>query len=87
MLDTHLVESVKNLSSSDRIALVEYAVSLLRDDIASKPSSPLQEKQSLVSFLDQLSAAGEEALRNGAPPLPSDFAENHDYYLYGAKRK
>lgn len=41
----------------------------------------------LSEFALSIAKAGSEALENGAPELPSDFATEHDHYLYGSPKR
>ena len=83
MLSPTITEEVRKLSPSERLALIEYTSSLLRDDIGAEESLQVNKLETAQSFIRSLAEAGEDAIKNGAPELPCDFATNHDKYLYG----
>lgn len=82
MLDTKIIEEIKKLSSSERLALLEFTVSLLKEDLRRKKSEKKAESTSFISVAERIAQAGERAIEIGAPSLPVDFASNHDTYLY-----
>ena len=83
MLDTKITEQVRKLTASERFALIEFTFSLLKQDLQQRKSGTNADSESFVSTASRMAEAGANALRNGAPMLPSDFASNHDTYVYG----
>lgn len=82
MLDTKIIEEVQKLSLSERLALLEFTFSLLKEDLKQKKSGKKVELSSFTSIAQRIAKAGENAINIGAPLLPVDFASNHDIYLY-----
>jgi hypothetical protein len=85
MSETQILDAIKLLSPQQQISIVESTVSLLKNQI--ETSNGGRKKKTFAELAAEMSAAGEQALADGAPELPSDFAERHDYYLYGIDRK
>jgi hypothetical protein len=83
MLNTKITEEIKKLSISERLALLEFTFSLLKEDLQRKKTESKTQPQSFASIASRIAEAGESAVHNGAPVLPSDFASNHDTYVYG----
>jgi hypothetical protein len=82
MLDTRITEEVRKLSLSERLALIEFTFSLLKEDLKREKSEKKAESKSFTSVALRIAEAGESAIHNGATMLPVDFASNHDTYLY-----
>ncbi|MDI6765838.1 MAG: hypothetical protein QME52_03335 [Bacteroidota bacterium] len=82
MLDTKITEEVRKLSVTERLALLEFTFALLKEDLQRKKSEKKAESRSFTWIASCIADAGENAIHNGAPILPVDFASNHDTYLY-----
>lgn len=82
MLESKITEEVRKLSASERLALLEFTLSLFKEDFQQKKSEKKIESPSFASIASRIAAAGERALHNGATVLHGDFASNHDAYLY-----
>ncbi|MBS4027169.1 MAG: hypothetical protein KGZ58_00910 [Ignavibacteriales bacterium] len=83
MLNQTFTNEIRNLSTSERLALVEFTFSLLKEDFQQKKSEKQINSFSISTISSRIAAAGESAVQNGASSLPDDFASNHDTYLYG----
>ena len=86
MLNSTITEEIQKLTPSEKIDLIEYTVSVFKKDLINQPEQKTNGR-SLAVLARSIAEAGEQALKNGAPELPSDFATNHDQYLYGIAKK
>lgn len=86
MINIQIIETIKELSPSERLALIEFTVSLLKKDMNNSKSETKTNDYSFTTLASEIAAMGEEAVANGAPVLPSDFASHHDTYLYGTTK-
>lgn len=84
MQTTNIQKEIRNLSPVERLEVIEYMFSLLKEDFSFQKETT-KEKQPLTSIAQRIEAAGKEALQNGAPLPPTDLASHHNFYLYGNK--
>ena len=87
MSASQIIEAIKRLSPTQQLAIVQSTLSLLQDEIDGNNNLSPAVEPATTSFVAEVVALGEEARRKGAPALPSDYAKNHDYYLYRKPKK
>ncbi|MBI5214471.1 MAG: hypothetical protein HY960_01820 [Ignavibacteriae bacterium] len=87
MLNPTITEQVRKLSPSERIDLIEFAVSLVKEDTVVQKKKLPQSQENVSDVLLSIAEMVDNIPESEVEKLPTDFATNHDYYLYQAPKK